>query len=402
MKITSFQTLADICELIIDCEHKTAPVQTAGYPSIRTPNIGKGRLILDGVNRVSEETYKQWTQRAIPQFGDIILAREAPIGNVAIIPRNLQVCLGQRTVLIRPDREIVDPDFLVYLLLGDELQSKIHALSNGATVRHLNMAAIRDLILPELPTLPIQHKIASILSTYDDLIENNTRRIAILEEMAHMLYQEWFVKFRFPGHEKNTMVESGLGMIPDGWEVVRLENMCSIVMGQSPSSQFYNQTGEGLPFHQGVTDFGDFFPEDRIYCTVENRIAEPEDILFSVRAPVGRINIANKRIIIGRGLAAIHSKTNSQNFVLWQLRDLFSKEDIIGNGTIFKSVTKEEICSVNMLQPPSSIICRFEEIANPILTNIRVLTDKNTNLRRTRDLLLPRLISGEIDVSSWV
>jgi len=101
MKQMSVKSLNDVCELIIDCEHKTAPIQETGYPSIRTPNIGKGRLILENVNRVSEETYKEWTKRAVPQTEDIILAREAPVGNAAIIPKNLKVCLGQRTVLIR-------------------------------------------------------------------------------------------------------------------------------------------------------------------------------------------------------------------------------------------------------------------------------------------------------------
>ena len=110
-----------------------------GYPSIRTPNIGRGRLILEGVNRVSEETYKLWTQRAIPGEGDLILAREAPVGNVAIIPKNLQVCLGQRTVLILPDKSKIDPNYLVYLLLGDEVQGKIQSLTVAATVAHLNI-----------------------------------------------------------------------------------------------------------------------------------------------------------------------------------------------------------------------------------------------------------------------
>jgi type I restriction enzyme S subunit len=174
MNQTSSLVLNDICESIIDCEHNTAPIQTEGYPSIRTPNIGRGRLILDGVNRVSEETYKRWTQRAIPRADDLILAREAPIGNVAIIPKNLKVCLGQRTVLIRPDKSKINPNYLVYLLLGDEVQGRIFSLSNGATVHHLNMADIRNLHLPPLPSLLSQRKIASILSAYDDLIERTT------------------------------------------------------------------------------------------------------------------------------------------------------------------------------------------------------------------------------------
>lgn len=110
--MTHPRILLDVCELIIDCEHKTAPTQETGYPSIRTPNIGHGRFILDNVNRVSEETYAAWTQRGVPQAGDLILAREAPIGNVAIIPQKLKVCLGQRTVLIRPDKNSVDPHYL--------------------------------------------------------------------------------------------------------------------------------------------------------------------------------------------------------------------------------------------------------------------------------------------------
>ena len=119
--------LLDICELIVDCEHKTAPTQERGYPSIRTPNIGRGRFILEGVNRVSEETYQLWSRRAVPQPGDLIMAREAPVGNVAMIPPGLQPCLGQRTLLIRPDHSKVDPSFLNYLLNGPHIQGSIHA-----------------------------------------------------------------------------------------------------------------------------------------------------------------------------------------------------------------------------------------------------------------------------------
>ena len=140
--------LNTICELIVDCEHKTAPTQEAGYPSIRTPNIGRGYLILDGVNRVSEATYREWTRRATPQAGDLIMAREAPVGNVAIVPPGLSPCLGQRTLLIRPNRAKVHPEYLNYLLNGPEVQSIIHAKTNGATVPHLNMKDVRGLRLP--------------------------------------------------------------------------------------------------------------------------------------------------------------------------------------------------------------------------------------------------------------
>ena len=137
--------LRDLCELIVDCEHKTAPTLEIGYPSIRTPNVGRGYFILDGVNNVSEEIYRLWTRRAAPVAGDLIMAREAPVGNVAIIPPGLQPCLGQRTLLIRPDRKKVDPAYLTYLLLGEEVQGTIHGLTNGVTVPHLNMEDVRTL-----------------------------------------------------------------------------------------------------------------------------------------------------------------------------------------------------------------------------------------------------------------
>ena len=394
------QSLLNICELIVDCEHKTAPTQETGYPSIRTPNIGRGRLILDGVNRVSEETYREWSKRAVPQAEDLILAREAPIGNVTIIPKNLRVCLGQRTVLIRPNKNKVCSMFLVYFMLGDDIQAKLLGRSTGATVSHLNMRDIRSLALPKLPPLPTQRKIAAILSAYDDLIENNTRRIKILEDMAATIYRQWFVEFRFPGHENVPMVASELGSIPQGWEVMQLGEMCHVLMGQSPKSEFYNETGEGLPFHQGVTDFGNRFPIHRIYCTVENRIAMTGDILFSVRAPVGRINLANNKIVIGRGLSAIRSKSGNQAFMFQQLQDKFREEDTMGSGTIFNAITKGDLMGIQLLKPRKLIIDDFEEIVEPVFSQLANLTLTNANLRQTRDLLLPKLISGQLDVST--
>jgi type I restriction enzyme S subunit len=393
------RTLRDVCELIVDCEHKTAPVQETGYPSIRTPNIGRGRLILGGVNRVSRQVYKEWTRRAKPRAGDLILAREAPVGNVAIVPEELQSCLGQRTVLIRPDHQQVVPQYLVYLLLGDEVQARFHAYASGATVPHLNMRDIRNLVLPRLPPLCTQREIAAVLSAYDDLIENNTRRIAILEEMARLIYREWFVHFRFPGHEDMKMVDSELGPIPDGWEVRTLGETCDLVVGQSPKSEFYNEHGDGLPFHQGVTHFGRLYPTTWVYCTVEKRIAEPGDILLSVRAPVGRINVADRRMVIGRGLHAIRSKTETQTLTLLQLKERFRDEDTMGSGTIFKAVTKSDVLGLQLLAPPLDIIADFQRIVDPAFCALANLTQKSGLLRSARDLLLPRLVHGNIDVS---
>jgi restriction endonuclease S subunit len=156
--------LASLCEFIVDCEHKTAPTQKDGYPSIRTPNIGKGRLILDDVNRVSEETYVAWTRRAVPLPGDLILAREAPAGNVAVIPEGMLVCLGQRTVLIRPLRQLLEPDYLAHLLLRRSSQQRLLAHSRGATVQHVNLKDIRAFQIGSVPSLDVQRRVIDELA----------------------------------------------------------------------------------------------------------------------------------------------------------------------------------------------------------------------------------------------
>jgi len=218
--------------------------------------------------------------------------------------------------------------------------------------------------------------------------------MALLEDAARQLYREWFVRLRFPGHE-HTPITNG---VPEGWERVQLGELADITMGQSPESTHYNEDGEGLPFHQGVTDFGDRFVTNRIYSTALNRAAEAGDILCSVRAPVGRLNVTLDKIVIGRGLAALRSKTGHQALLFQQLCAHFFKEDLIGGGTIFASVTKKEFSAQELLEPPESLKRAFEEGTVPCDEQIRVLHLQSQKLRAASDLFLPRLMSGEITV----
>ncbi len=300
----------------------------------------------------------------------------------------------QRTYVIRALNENKLNNRYLYYALQPKLEL-LKSISTGAATKFLTLTLLKDLDL-KVPSLPIQRKIASVLSAYDDLIENNTRRIEILEEMVQRIYREWFVHFRFPGHEKVEMVDSELGPIPEGWKIVELVGACDLVMGQSPKSEYYNDEGKGLPFHQGVTDFSSRFPTNRLYCTIENRIAEAGDILFSVRAPVGRINLTTQKIVIGRGLSAIRSKMGYQAFMFEQLKEKFQEEDSIGGGTIFKAVTKSDMQNIRLLQPEDALIQRFESNVKPVFRLVENLSFKNVNLRHTRDLLLPKLVSGEV------
>ena len=193
---TPSQTLSCLTDLIVDCEHKTAPTQEIGIPSIRTPNIGKGKLIFDGVKRVSDKTYKIWTKRAEPQPGDLILAREAPAGNVGIIPAGEKVCLGQRTVLIRPKKEVANPQYLAFLILHPIMQTRLLSHSTGATVQHVNMKDIRNLPINTLPPLSEQEaalkelvkaqgKVLILEDTYE-------RKLAALAELKQSILQKAF------------------------------------------------------------------------------------------------------------------------------------------------------------------------------------------------------------------
>ncbi|MBN1924476.1 MAG: restriction endonuclease subunit S [Prolixibacteraceae bacterium] len=191
-----FDSLDSLCELIVDCEHKTAPTQETGYPSIRTPNIGKGELILENVNRVSYETYLQWTRRAVPKSGDLILAREAPAGNIAVIPENIEVCLGQRTVLLRPKKDRLVSKYLAYLILSKEVQEILLSHSTGATVQHINMKDIRAFKIYDLSDLKEQkavvQKLDALRAETQKLEAIYQQKLLNLEELKKSVLQKAF------------------------------------------------------------------------------------------------------------------------------------------------------------------------------------------------------------------
>ena len=394
-------TLNDVCLAIVDCEHKTAPTQAEGHPSVRTPNIGRGRLILEGVNRVSDETYEQWTQRMEPMAGDLILAREAPIGNVAIVPKGLKVCLGQRTVLIRADRAKVLPEYLVYLMLGDEIQGRIHSQSNGATVHHLNMKDIRGLALPALPLMAEQRGKAFILSAYDDLIENNARRIAILEEMARRIYEEWFVRFRFPGHEGVRMVESELGLVPEGWSVQGLYDVADLTYGFPFKSNLFKEGGEGL----GVIRIRDIRDDHTGTYTTETvdakyRVADGDilvgmDGAFHMGRWAGGVAWLNQRVVRFRPKVGI-----PRSWLFWVSEEPIKTLEATIVGTTVAHLSARDLKEMRLLVPSKAVLKAAASALEPMNELELTLKKKNANLRTTRDLLLPKLISGELDVSA--
>ncbi len=294
--------------------------------------------------------------------------------------------------VISPKNNLIDNKFLYYLISAQSFTNYLVSNEQGATYPAIKPSVINRAKI-NLPPLPTQQKIAKILSNYDDLIENNLKRIKLLEESARLTYEEWFLRFRIDGKKLEIDPESGL---PFGWEKVKLKSFCILTMGQSPKSEFYNQTCEGLPFHQGVTNYGFRFPSNTTWSTEGSRIAEEGDILFSVRAPVGRLNASIEKIILGRGLASIRQINNLNSFLFYQLQNIFFEDNLMGSGAIFDSVTKRDVEDIELIYS-KNISEKFNTLTSTIDNEIKNLTNQNKFLKEARDILLPRLMTCVID-----
>lgn len=367
-------------------------------PLVKGENVQQGYIKWDESRYWPKDDvadYKKYMLRT----GDIVLAMDRPwvtsgLKWAYIKAHDPKSLLVQRVARIRAKADL-DQVFLKCIISSEYFSNYIQPIVTGVNVPHISGKQIGDFRTP-LPPFRIQKKIAAILSAYDDLIENNQRRIALLEKMAEEIYREWFVRFRFPGHETVTFVKG----IPEGWRTTDLGAIADLTMGQSPKSEFYNQEGNGLPFNQGVGTYGNRFPNRVTYCSTNGRKAKMGDILFSVRAPVGRLNIADCDMIIGRGLAAIRHKNNLNSYLYYLLKIAFSNEDIIGNGAIFNSVGKDELKKFKIFEPDKNLVIKFNETAKIIDQQIYLLTRSLENLTKTRNLLLPRLISGKLSVEN--
>ncbi|RXE57706.1 restriction endonuclease subunit S [Acetivibrio mesophilus] len=316
------------------------------------------------------------------------------LGYSALVPKSSRTYLhNQRIGLVKMKTDCVDYKFLYWLMRTHTYQRTIANSATGATVKHTSPTKIYEYQF-NAPEKNVQKKIAGILSAYDDLIENNQKQIKLLEEAAMRLYEEWFVNLRFPGHE-NTKIVDGL---PEGWSRKKLIDIAEITMGQSPKSEYYNDRQQGLPFHQGVTNYGYRFVIDETYSTSYTRIAEAGSILFSVRAPVGRMNITKNKIVIGRGLAAINHREGLQSFLFYMLKNRFYKDDLIGNGAIYASITKAALHSQEFLIPCDNLANEFNNVAKSIDQQITNADRQIILLQQARDKLLSKLMNGDIEV----
>lgn len=359
------------------------------YPFIQTGDVKHSTLYVIKYSQTYSEA--GLAQSRLWKAGTLCITIAANIADTAIL--GIDACFPDSVIGFVPNDDKADARFIKYLF-DAMLQRQFKKFTQGAAQDNLSQSKLLSIRFPVPDDVADQQRIASILSAYDDLIENNRMRIQLLEQAAQLLYKEWFVHLRFPGHEHVKIIDG----VPEGWEKKALIESANITMGQSPKSIYYNKDGNGLPFHQGVTNFGFRFPSHQTYCTVQNRLAEPDDILFSVRAPVGRINITTDKIVIGRGLSAIRSKLGQQNLLFYALKSHFFKEDMMGGGAIFAAITKKDLHGVELVHAPDLIAKIFMEYVRPIDLQIENLQHTIDYLTQARDFLLPRLMNGEVVV----
>lgn len=408
--------IKDVCESIIDCVNKTAP--TVDYPTpykmIRTTNVKDGWINLSVVKYVTEEVYKKWTRRAKPEKGDVILTREAPLGEVGMLRVNDTIFLGQRLIQYRANPKKLDNRFLLYAFQSNDLQGQIKSFGSGATVEHMRVPDCEKLTLLT-PPLPTQKKIAGILSAYDDLIENNTRRIKILEEMAQTLYHEWFVKFRFPGHEHTKMVDSELGLIPEGWEVKRIKDLPIQIIDGDRSKKYPKASEfqkEGILFlnTKNIVDNKLDFSEANFitlekFSQINKGRLQPLDIVMTTRGSIGKITLFNCKYLTGLiNAQMLILRADNQYFYQLFLFYLMCSHDFqesikgFSSGSAQPQIPIQDLKEIEIICPPVKLQIQFSNFAYNINQLIKNLQHKNETLRQTRDLLLPKLISGEIDV----
>lgn len=415
---------------------KRAPIvsNNTGRKCIRIQDISQNKKYDDwGFTEVSENNFQKFKLLK----NDIIVARTgATVGVNIIIKSSLSSVFNNGLIRLRV-KDDFDSDYISYLLRGSNYWNHINSIAFGTTSQpniQINQLLDYRIKVPVLKST--QTAIAEVLSSLDDKIELNNKINQELEALAQALFKRWFVDFEFPnclnhdspdlpdiqdllsnknqGNPENPknhgadtykssggeMVESELGEIPKGWEVKTLKDEFDLNMGQSPKGETYNTNGDGLIFFQGRSDFGFRYPSIRMYTNDPKKIAKKFETLISVRAPVGDINMASEDCCIGRGLGSISHPLKLYSYTYYKILSIQDELKSYDNeGTVFGSINKETLGNIKCITPPIDICKSFNDlsVANDAL--IFNMVNECQELVNTRDTLLPKLISGELEVN---
>ncbi len=380
-----------------------------GVPVIRGGNLNQNGFDDKNFVFVSEEK-AQSLKRSLAYPDDLVFTHRGTIGQVGIIEKTKYpyYLVSQSQMRLTVNRQFLNPRFLYYWFKSTTGQYEL--LKNSAQVGVPAIASPTkslkeiDISIPDLPT---QIAIAEILSSLDDKIELNNKINQELENLAQTIFKQWFIDFEFPNDNGEPykssggeMVESELGEIPEGWSFGTLKDEFNLNMGQSPKGETYNETGDGMIFFQGRSDFGFRYPSVRMFTKDPKKVAKKFETLISVRAPVGDINMVEYDCCIGRGLGSISHSRKLFSYTYYKILSIQEELKSYDNeGTVFGSINKETLGNIKTIIPPLTISCGFDDLVKGKDQLIYNLTNQNQQLTTLRDTLLPKLISGELEVS---
>jgi type I restriction enzyme S subunit len=370
--------LSELCLLAVDCVNKTAPVEDGPtpYKMIRTTNVKGGFIDTRTVRYVSEATFESWTRRSKPQYGDVILTREAPVGEVGrcTFDETEQIFLGQRLFQYRPDPTLLDWNYLAYALQSPQVQNKLHGMSFGATVPHIKVGDAENLEIP-YPPLETQRAIGGLLAAYDDLIENNQRRIALLEESARLLYEEWFVRMRCPGVNKGT---SG---IPAGWTYDHLSDLVTLNYGKALKDSDRKE-GE-------VPVFG----SSGIVGTHDVALVNGPALIVGRKGNVGSV-FYSKTGCFPIDTVYFVGADQATFFNYFTLK----AQSFVSSDTAVPGLNRNYAYALPVLLPSEDVLLQFEQMVSIIFQQRENLTHQCGRLVKARNELLPKFMSGELTV----
>ena len=375
------------------------------YPFITPTDMDKGRIV-HPERGISQEGFLKFRRQILPRRSVCFVCIGATIGKICLTTEKSLTNQQINSVVVNTTKH--DPFFIYYLL--STYAEAVKGIAGGAATPIVNKTSFENIEVV-VPPLPTQRKIAAILSAYDDLIENNLRRIKILEEMAQNLYREWFVKFRFPGHQHVRFVDSSLGRIPEGWEVGTLGAVSYVIPGYAFKSKDWADTGIPVikiknirPGNLIDTDQVDHVPEAILSSTHTKFWLNSGDILIAMTGAtagkVGKLR-SKKSMLLNQRVAKIEPKQNFKELV-WCAVSSPDAEDrfyALADGAAQPNMSGSQIENSELIIPKTDLVQQFNDYVSPFINDVDNMILRNQNLRRTRDLLLPKLISGEVDVS---
>lgn len=411
--------VSELCDLIVDCINKTAPItkEKTAFKMIRTPNIRNGVVNLDWCRSVSSETYDKWTRRAKVNKWDVLLTREAPMGEVGLIDFQDTVFLGQRIMQYRANPEKVDSNFLLYSFLSTNLQKQFNRHSNtGSIVSHIK---VKDCLEFDVFTPPLdeQKKIAKVLANLDQKIKLNNKINLELEKISKDLYDYWFVQFDFPNEDwkpykssegKTVWSEELKREIPEGWEVKKIGELGEFKNGINYDPSIEGNVDAKIINVRNISSSNLFVSKyelDTISLeknNVQKYLVTEQDILIARSGIPGAtrmmFDFEENTIYCGFIIRFQVNILIQKRYLFYCLKDLEKIMTSKSGGTIMPNVNQDSLKRMNILLPNKDIIFKFNNIINPIFGQMNNITNENKQLEELRDLLLPMLMNGQVSV----